>query len=66
MENPENKNKQPNELRKWQAIAITLLICGALSVWGIYGFGVYGIALFVLPPCCSAQPRFCCPDPRRC
>ena len=50
MENPEKQTEPQRGLLKWQAITITLLICSALSIWGIYGFGVYGIALFVLTP----------------
>jgi hypothetical protein len=42
---PENKNK-----RKWTAVAITVAIAGLLTIWGIYGIGEYGIALFILTP----------------
>lgn len=36
--------------RKWLSIGLTALIAGLLTVWGIYGMGDYGIALFVLTP----------------
>ncbi|MFV5689244.1 hypothetical protein ACM55M_11540 [Flavobacterium sp. ZT3R25] len=36
--------------RKWVSIIITVLISGILSLWGIYGIGEYGIALFILTP----------------
>lgn len=36
--------------RKWLAIGLTVAISGLLTVWGIYGIGEYGIALFVLTP----------------
>lgn len=36
--------------RKWISIAITVCIAGILSLWGIYGIGEYGIALFMLTP----------------
>lgn len=37
---------------KWQSIAVTLLIVAAMSAIIIYGFGSYGIGLFVLVPFC--------------
>lgn len=36
--------------RKWTAISLTVVIAGLLTVWGIYGIGQYGIALFILTP----------------
>lgn len=39
-----------NAKRKWVSITITVCIAGILSLWGIYGVGEYGIALFVLTP----------------
>ncbi len=36
--------------RRWVAIGITAFIAGLLTVWGIYGIGQYGIALFILTP----------------
>ncbi|MFC7773051.1 hypothetical protein [Flavobacterium sp. GCM10027622] len=36
--------------RKWLSVAITVCIAGILSLWGIYGIGEYGIALFILTP----------------
>lgn len=42
---PENDRK-----RKWVAVSITVLIAALFTLWGIYGFGQYGIALFVLTP----------------
>lgn len=36
--------------RKWISITITVSIAGILSLWGIYGIGEYGIALFMLTP----------------
>jgi len=35
---------------KWAAVGFTVIIAGLLSLWGIYGIGQYGIALFVLTP----------------
>lgn len=42
----------PNEnmSRKWFAIGLTVIISGLLTIWGIYGIGQYGIALFILTP----------------
>lgn len=42
---PVEKNK-----RKWVSVCITALISGLLTIWGIYGMGEYGIALFILTP----------------
>lgn len=36
--------------RKWLAVGLTVIISGLLTVWGIYGIGEYGIALFMLTP----------------
>lgn len=36
--------------RKWVSSSLTALIAGLLTVWGIYGIGEYGIALFFLTP----------------
>jgi hypothetical protein len=36
--------------RRWLSIALTILIAGLLTIWGIYGIGEYGIALFLLTP----------------
>lgn len=36
--------------RKWTAISLTVGIAGLLTIWGIYGIGQYGIALFILTP----------------
>src|SRR5215217_3768162 len=36
--------------RKWASVGITALISGLLTIWGIYGIGQYGIALFILTP----------------
>ena len=36
--------------RSWISIVITVIIAGILSLWGIYGIGEYGIALFILTP----------------
>ena len=35
---------------KWFSIGITVLLSGLLTVWGIYGIGEYGMALFILTP----------------
>jgi hypothetical protein len=35
---------------KWTAITLTVFIAGLLTLWGIYGIGQYGIALFILTP----------------
>jgi hypothetical protein len=42
---PENDQK-----RKWFAILFSILLAGAITIWGIYGIGEYGIALFILTP----------------
>ncbi len=36
--------------RKLLAVSITVVISGLLTLWGIYGIGQYGIALFILTP----------------
>ncbi|HXB39612.1 MAG TPA: hypothetical protein VNZ49_03665 [Bacteroidia bacterium] len=36
--------------RKWISVGITVVIAGLLTLWGIYGIGEYGIALFILTP----------------
>jgi len=36
--------------RKWIAVGFTVTISGLLTLWGIYGIGQYGIALFILTP----------------
>ena len=36
--------------RKWVAVGLTVVISGLLTLWGIYGIGRYGIALFILTP----------------
>lgn len=36
--------------RKWIAVGLTVIISGLLTLWGIYGIGQYGIALFILTP----------------
>ena len=36
--------------RKWMVVGITVLIAGLLTLWGIYGIGQYGIALFIITP----------------
>jgi len=36
--------------RKWIAVGLTVIISGILTLWGIYGIGQYGIALFILTP----------------
>lgn len=41
---------QKEGLRKWVVMAITVVIAGLLTLWGIYGIGKYGIALFILTP----------------
>ena len=42
---PENETK-----RMWVAITITLIIAVLLTIWGIYGIGEYGMALFIFTP----------------
>jgi hypothetical protein len=39
-----------NNKRKLMAIGLTVIISGLLTIWGIYGIGQYGIALFILTP----------------
>lgn len=39
-----------NKKRKWLAVGLTVAISALLTVWGIYGIGEYGIALFILTP----------------
>ena len=36
--------------RNWLSVIVTVCIAGLLSLWGIYGIGEYGIALFILTP----------------
>lgn len=36
--------------RKWIAVGLTVIISTFLTLWGIYGIGQYGIALFILTP----------------
>lgn len=36
--------------RKWTSIGLTVVIGSLLTIWGIYGIGEYGIALFILTP----------------
>lgn len=36
--------------RKWLAVVITLIFAGGFTIWGIYGIGEYGIALFIITP----------------
>ena len=36
--------------RKWTSIGLTILFAAPLTIWGIYGIGEYGIALFILTP----------------
>lgn len=36
--------------RRWLAMGITLLWAAPVTLWGIYGIGEYGIALFILTP----------------
>jgi hypothetical protein len=42
---PKNKTK-----RIWTSVAVTVVIAGLLTRWGIYGYHEYGIALFILTP----------------
>lgn len=39
-----------DKTRKWVAIFVTAIVAGLLTLWGIYGIGEYGIALFILTP----------------
>lgn len=46
-----NKISQlPNKKRQWTSISISVIIAGLLTIWGIYGIGEYGIAIFILTP----------------
>lgn len=36
--------------RKWISVGMTVIISGLFTLWGIYGIGQYGIALFILTP----------------
>lgn len=36
--------------RKLVSVGLTVIISGLLTLWGIYGIGQYGIALFILTP----------------
>lgn len=38
------------QARKWISIGITVLLASLLTVWGVYGIGEYGIALFFATP----------------
>lgn len=40
----------PVKKGKISAITITIVVAGLLTIWGIYGIGEYGIALFILTP----------------
>jgi len=40
----------PNKKRLWTSISISVVIAGILTIWGIYGIGEYGIAIFILTP----------------
>lgn len=42
---PTDQNK-----RRWISVVLTILLAAPLTVWGIYGIGQYGIALFILTP----------------
>jgi hypothetical protein len=49
--NPFNKLATIGRLnRRWIAISLTAIVAGLLTLWGIYGIGQYGVALFVLTP----------------
>lgn len=39
-----------DKTRKWLAIFVSVIVASLLTVWGIYGMGEYGIALFILTP----------------
>lgn len=45
-----NRLMQSNKKRRWLAVGITIAIAGPLTLWGIYGIGEYGMALFILTP----------------
>lgn len=36
--------------RRWTAVGLTVVVSGLLTLWGIYGIGQYGLALFVCTP----------------
>lgn len=36
--------------RKWVSVGLTVIIAVGLTLWGIYGIGEYGIALFIFTP----------------
>jgi len=36
--------------RKWTAVGLTVIVAGLLSLWGVYVYHDYGIALFILTP----------------
>lgn len=46
----ENLLPDDDEKRKWTAVILTVIVAGLLTLWGIYGIGEYGIALFILTP----------------
>ncbi len=50
MNNNDSLSSAYNTKRKWTSIAITLAICGTLTLWAIYGLEEYGIILFILIP----------------
>lgn len=46
-----NKILPDNDMkRKWVSVGITIAISGLLTLWGIYGIGQYGLALFIFTP----------------
>lgn len=46
-----NKISQlPNKKRQWISISISVFIAGLLTLWGIYGIGEYGVAIFIITP----------------
>lgn len=45
-----NEALSESKKRKWFSVGLTVFIAGLLTVWGIYGIGQYGIALFILTP----------------
>lgn len=46
----ENLMPADDTLRRRIAIAVTVAIAGLTTLWGIYGIGQYGIALFIFTP----------------
>ena len=46
----ENILPTDDKKRKWISVGLTVIISGLLTIWGIYGIGQYGIALFILTP----------------